>query len=93
MIKTFRCKETKKIWDGYRSSKFPENIQERALIKLRQLHASIKLDDLKKPPGNNLEHLKGDRSGLMSLRINLQWRLCFLWENDGAYEVEIVDYH
>jgi len=93
MIKTFRCKDTKKIWDGTYSSKFPSDIQNRALRKLRQLDAAIKLEDLKNPPGNNLELLKGNRKGQMSIRINQQWRLCFLWENDGAYEVEIIDYH
>jgi len=93
MIKSFNCKETKKIWDGIYSSKFPGDIQERGLRKLRQLDASNILDDLKNPPGNNLEHLKGNRRGQMSIRINQQWRLCFVWKHDGAYDVEIVDYH
>ncbi len=93
MIKTFHCKETKKIWDGAYSSKFPSDIQDRAMRKLRQLNAAIKLEDLKNPPGNNLELLKGNRKGQMSIRINQQWRLCFVWENDGAYEVKIIDYH
>lgn len=93
MIKSFCCKETKKIWDGVYSSKFPHDIQERALRKLRQLDASNTLEDLKNPPGNNLEFLKGDRLGQMSIRINQQWRLCFVWKNDGIYDVEIVDYH
>jgi proteic killer suppression protein len=93
MIKSFKCKETKKIWDGLRSSRFPTDIQERALRKLRQLHAAQKTDDLKSPPGNNLEHLKGDRLGQMSIRITSQWRLCFIWRNNEAYDVEIIDYH
>jgi len=93
MIKSFNCKETKKIWAGAYSSRFPVDIQQRALRKLRQLDASNILEDLKNPPGNNLELLKGDRSGQMSIRINQQWRLCFVWKNDGVYEVEIVDYH
>ncbi|HLC07597.1 MAG TPA: type II toxin-antitoxin system RelE/ParE family toxin [Candidatus Babeliales bacterium] len=93
MIKSFNCKETKKIWDGAYSSKFPTDIQERALRKLRQLDASNTLEDLKNPPGNNLELLRGNRRGQMSIRINQQWRLCFVWKNDGAYNVEIVDYH
>ena len=93
MIKSFNCKETKKIWSGTYSSKFPTDIQERALRKLRQLDASSILDDLKNPPGNNLEMLKGNRRGQMSIRINQQWRLCFVWKNDGAYNVEIIDYH
>jgi proteic killer suppression protein len=93
MIKSFNCKDTKKVWNGIYSSKFPIDIQERALRKLRQLDASTILDDLKNPPGNNLELLRGDRRGQMSIRINQQWRLCFIWKNDGAYNVEIVDYH
>ena len=93
MIKSFNCKDTKKIWNGIYSSKFPIDIQERALRKLRQLDASSTLEDLKNPPGINLELLRGDRRGQMSIRINQQWRLCFIWKNDGAYDVEIVDYH
>jgi len=93
MIKSFNCKETKRIWEGVCSSKFPADIQERALRKLRQLDASNILQDLKNPPGNCLELLKGNRRGQMSIRINQQWRLCFVWKNDGAYDIEIVDYH
>lgn len=93
MIKSFSYKETKKIWDGIHSSRFPANIQDRALQKLRLLDAATIIDDLKVPPGNKLELLKGDRQGQMSIRINIQWRICFSWENDGAYNVEIVDYH
>ena len=93
MIKSFNCKETKKIWNGVRSSKFSIELQEKALIKLRLLDASITLDDLKVPPGNKLEYLKGDRKGEMSIRITQQWRICFVWKNGEAYAVEIVDYH
>ena len=93
MIRSFNCKDTKKIWEGIYSPKFPTDIQERALRKLRQLDASNILEDLKNPPGNNLELLRGNRRGQMSIRINQQWRLCFVWKNDGAYDVEIVDYH
>lgn len=93
MIKSFGCKETKKIWDGFGSTKFPFDIQERSLKKLRQLNAARGLDDLKNPPGNNLELLRGELKGLMSIRINKQWRICFRWVNDSAYDVEIVDYH
>jgi len=75
------------------SKKFPQDIQERALRKLRQLDAAIYLDDLKNPPGNNLEMLKGDRQGCMSIRINQQWRICFSWLDGSAYDIEIVDYH
>lgn len=93
MIISFRCKETKKIWEGKRSRKFPADIQDRSLRKLRQIDASICLDDLKNPPGNNLESLSGDRSGEMSIRINIQWRICFVWTEKGVTLVEITDYH
>ena len=93
MIKTFACKETKRIWDGYRSSKLPENIQNRALRKLRQLDAAQTLEDLRNPPGNRLEVLKGNRKGKYSIRIERQWRICFAWDRGNANEVEIVDYH
>ena len=94
MIKSFACKETAKIWEGLASRKFPRDMQDRALRKLRQLDASQTLDDLKNPPGNHLEALKGDRAGQMSIRINQKWRLCFEWRESGeAHNVEIVDYH
>jgi len=93
MIRSFKCKETEKVWNGLHSGKFPGNIQNRALRKLRQLDASQKLDDLKNPPANPLEPLKGSRRGQMSMRINDQWRVCFVWKDADAYEVEIVDYH
>ena len=72
MIRSFHCKETKKIWDGIYTTKFPNQIQERVLRKLRQLDASSSLEDLKNPPGNNLEQLKGDRRGYLSIRVNQQ---------------------
>ncbi len=93
MIKSFACKETHKLWSGVASSKFPRDIQDRALRKLRQLDAASCVADLKNPPGNNLETLRGDRKGQMSIRINQQWRLCFMWLGDGAHAVEIIDYH
>ena len=93
MIKTFACKETKRIWDGYRSSKLPGNIQNRALRKLRQLDAAQTLEDLLLPPGNRLEALKGNRQGTYSIRIERQWRICFAWDKGNANDVEIVDYH
>ena len=93
MIKTFACKETKRIWDGYRSSKLPGNIQNRALRKLRQLNAAQTLEDLRNPPGNRLEALKGNRQGKYSIRIERQWRICFAWDKGNANEVEIVDYY
>lgn len=93
LIKTFACKETKKIWNGQRSSKLPGDIQNRALRKLRQLDASQTLEDLRNPPGNRLEILKGDRRGQYSIRIQQQWRICFTWDKGNANDVEIVDYH
>jgi proteic killer suppression protein len=93
MIESFACKETLKIWQGYFSKKFPVEIQERALRKLRQLDAAMTLDDLKNPPGNRLEALKGDREGEMSIRINQQWRICFKWNEGKVYDIEISDYH
>ena len=93
LIKTFVCRETKKIWNGHRSSKLPENIQNRALRKLRQLNAALTLEDLRNPPGNRLEQLKGNRKGQYSIRIQKQWRICFTWEDETVKDVEIVDYH
>lgn len=72
---------------------FPHEIQERALRKLRQLDAAVDVDDLRCPPGNHLERLRGNREGQMSIRINQQWRICFAFIKGNAYEVEIVDYH
>lgn len=93
MISSFSCKETEKVWNGIQSRKFPRDIQDRALRKLRQLDAARTLDDLRLPPSNRLEVLKRDRRGQMSLRINNQWRLCFVWDKDEAQGVAIVDYH
>jgi proteic killer suppression protein len=93
MIQSFACRETERIWSGETSRKFPRDIQDRALRKLRQLDASSSLDDLKNPPGNRLEVLKRRRAGQMSIRINDQWRICFRWTEGDAFDVEIVDYH
>ena len=93
MIRSFGCKETERIWRGLRSRKFPGDIQDRALRKLRQLDASLIVDDLRNPPGNRLEALKGDRISQWSIRINDQWRICFRWEKGEALDVEITDYH
>ncbi len=93
MIQSFRCVETRKIWEGVVSRRLPRDIQNRALRKLRQLDAALVPDDLKKPPSNHLEMLKGNRKGQMSIRINDQWHLCFIWRDGEATEVEIVDYH
>jgi len=93
MIESYSCREAEKIWDGRRAKKFPADIQERALRKLRLIDAALVLDDLKNPPGNRLEALKGDRSGQQSIRINQRWRICFRWESGKALDVHIVDYH
>ena len=93
MIKSFACRDTEKVWNGLKVRAFPGDIQNRALRKLRQLDAAQTADDLKNPPGNRLEALKGNRKGQMSIRINDQWRICFVWQENEAHDVEIVDYH
>jgi proteic killer suppression protein len=93
MIKTFRCKETEKIFSGHASSKFPRDIQRTALRKLTMLHGAAALSFLRVPPANRLEELSGNREGQWSIRINDRWRICFRWTDGDAYEVEIVDYH
>jgi proteic killer suppression protein len=92
MIKTFRCKDTRALFEGKCPRKFKVfvNVAER---KLQMLDDVYSLDDLRVPPGNRLEALRGDRKGQWSIRINDQWRLCFRFENGDAFEVEIVDYH
>ena len=93
MIKSFNSKETEKIWNGNFSKRYPENIQDLARKKLRMLNNSYELSDLMIPPSNRLEKLKGDREGQYSIRINKQWRICFNWNEDDAFNVEITDYH
>ena len=93
MIKSFNSKETEKIWNGSFSKEYPDNIQDLARKKLRMLNNSYDLSDLRIPPSNRLEKLKGDRRGQYSIRINNQWRICFIWENNDCYSVEIADYH
>lgn len=93
MIRSFKNAETARIWEGEASRKHPEEVQDRALRKLRLVDAARTLDDLRNPPGNMLKSLKGDRKGQMSIRINDQWRICFKWKDGDALEVEIVDYH
>jgi proteic killer suppression protein len=92
MIKSFADDNTQKLFEG-RSNRRWAAIQKVALRKLDQIEAAINLADLRIPPGNKLEALKGERAGQHSIRINDQFRICFLWEEDGAAEVEIVDYH
>ena len=93
MIRTFKNRETEKIFKREYSKKYPSDIQNIALRKLRMLNRSINLNDLKIPPANRLEKLKGNRAGQYSIRINNQWRICFEWHQNDAFKVEIVDYH
>jgi len=93
MIKSFRSRETEKIWDGIRSKRLPQSIQQIARRKLRMLNNARSLSDLRVPPANRLETLRGNRKGQQSIRINDQWRICFVWVDGGAVNVEIVDYH
>ena len=93
MIKTFKCKETQKIFHRQYSKKLPREIQKVAFRKLRMIDRSITLNDLKVPPANKLEKLSGGRKGQYSIRINDQWRICFKWIDNNALEVEITDYH
>ena len=93
MIASFACEETEKIWKGRSSRRLPASIHHVALRKLFMLDAASSLQDLRVPPNNRLEALKGDRKGQWSIRINQQWRLCFVWTDGQASNVEIVDYH
>ena len=93
MIKSFKCKETEKIFHGYFSAKLPQSIQRTAAMKLKMLNAATFVETLRIPPSNYLEALRGDRKGLHSIRINIQWRICFVWQENSAYDVEIVDCH
>ena len=92
MIRSFKCPDTATLSKGIRVKRFV-NIEAVARRKLRQLEIAIRLDDLKIPPGNRLEALKGRRAGQYSIRINDQWRVCFRWTQAGALDVEIIDYH
>ena len=93
MIQSFACEETEAIWSGRRSRKLPADIQSRALAKLTMIDAADTLDDLKLPPGNRLHELDRDLAGQHSISINMKWRICFVWRDGNAYDVEIVDYH
>lgn len=93
MIRSFADVETALIWDGRRSRKLPSDIQTIALRKLRMLNQARVLTDMRIPPGNRLELLKGNRAGQHCIRINDQWRVCFIWDDGGPRDVAIVDYH
>lgn len=92
MIRSFRCRDTRKLADDQFVRRFAA-VERIARRKLEVLAAAARLDDLRSPPGNRLEALKGDRAGQHSIRINGQWRICFRWRDGDAYDVEIVDYH
>lgn len=93
MIRSITDKETEKIWVGEASRRLPGSIQSVARRKLRMLNNAATLDDLRIPPANRLEALRGNRKGQHSIRINEQWRICFRWNEGDAFDVEIVDYH
>ena len=93
MIKSFSDSETEKIWKGFRSKKLPNEIQETARRKLRIINNSLNVEDLRIPPGNRLEILKGNLAGFHSIRINDQWRIIFKWSEGDAFDVKIADYH
>jgi proteic killer suppression protein len=93
MIRSFKCKETQKIFNRYFSKKLPNNIQQLGYRKLLMLNNAQTLQSLNNPPGNKLEALKGNRKGQHSIRINEQWRICFKWVGDDAENVRIEDYH
>lgn len=93
MIRSLKGRIAESLAAGKRPKGFPADIVARAENKLAMIDAAARLDDLKAPPGNRLEALRGDRRGSHSIRINDQWRICFIWRKDGAHEVEIVDYH
>ena len=93
MIKTFADKQTAAIFAGFQVRRLPKAIQDGARRKLILIDSAAGLESLRVPPGNRLERLKGDRAGQWSIRINNQWRICFRWQDEHAWDVEIVDYH
>jgi proteic killer suppression protein len=93
VIRSFRCRDTQSVFYDQPTRKFPPDIVRRARVKLLLLDAAVRVEDLREPPSNRLEVLKGGRAGQYSIRINRQWRICFDWVDDGAENVEIVDYH
>jgi toxin HigB-1 len=93
VIKSFADKRTAAIFTGYAVRDLPPQIQSRARVKLLAIDAAKQLEDLRVPPGNHLEALRGDRQGQHSIRINDQWRICFVWRNGEAWDVAVVDYH
>jgi len=93
MIRSFACLETERLFNDETSRRWPTQIQRAARRKLLLLHQARRLEDLRAPPGNRLEALKGNRNGQHSIRVNDQWRICFRWQGEDALDVGIVDYH
>ena len=93
MIASFRDKETERLWQSGKSRRLPADLERRAFKKLAILNAAVGLGNLKVPPGNLLEALRGNRAGQYSIRVNDQYRVCFVWRDGNAFDVEIVDYH
>ena len=93
MIASFRDKETERLWRTGKSHRIPADLQRRAFKKLAILNAAVALENLRVPPENDLEALRGNRSGQYSIRINDQYRVCFVWREGNAFDVEVVDYH
>ena len=93
MIRSFAGRDTELVWQGIRSRRLPDEVQRAGLRKLLYLNRAKVIGDLREPPGNRLEQLRGARAGQWSIRINDQWRICFRWEDGDAKDVEIVDYH
>jgi proteic killer suppression protein len=93
VIKSFESRETEKLFARQRSRKLPQDIQQLAYRKLRIFNNAVNLTDLRIPPADRLKKLKGNRTGQHSIRINDQWRICFIWREGNTYHVEITDYH
>jgi proteic killer suppression protein len=93
MIKSFKSKETEKVWNGARSSKLPIEVQKVVRRKLRMINNSVDINDLRIPPSNRLERLTGNMKAYHSIRINDQWRIIFVWKQGHAFDVQIIDYH
>ncbi len=93
MIRSFSCKETEKLFFRQPSKRLPLALQKLARRKLLMIHVALSLSDLKIPPGNRLEKLSGDRKGQCSIRVNQQWRICFVWKDNHAEQVALIDYH
>jgi proteic killer suppression protein len=93
MIRGFADKEAKKVWNGEASRKLPADIQQRGFRRLKMLNAANDLEDLRNPPSNRFHALTDDRAGQHSISINMKWRICFVWKDGDAYDVEITDYH